>query len=96
MAARNLNTTTESESNRIARRDAIVAQLLSPSKPRGGNISDWLGDKVADIGRPASVIAAGARAAIDNAGVEYSVARKRQAIRTANRALQAADALLDM
>lgn len=94
MAARNLNTTTESD--RLAKRNAIVTQLLSPSKPRGGNIADWLGDKVADIGRPASVIAAGARAAVDNAGVEYSVARKRQAIRTANRALAAADALLDM
>jgi len=96
MAARNVNTNTESETNRLARRDAIVASLLNPGKPRGGNISDWLGDKVADIGRPASVIAAGARAAVDNAGVEYSVARKRQAIRTANRALAAADALLDM
>ena len=93
MAARTLNTNTESD--RIARRDAIVAQLVKPSAPRG-SAADWLGDRVADIGRPASVIAAGARAAVDNAAVEYAAARQRHAVRTANRALAAADALFDM
>lgn len=95
MAARTLNTNTESDANRLARRDAIVAQLLKPSAPRG-NLSTWIGDKVADSGRPISTVAAGARAALDNAAVEYAAARQRQAVRTANRALAAADALLDM
>lgn len=93
MAARNVNTATESD--RIARRDAIVAQLLKPATPRG-SLSNWIGDRIADSGRPISTVAAGARAAVDNAAVEYAAARQRQAVRTANRALAAADALLDM
>lgn len=91
MAARTNTNTDRNDAAFIAKRNELAQQFLAGSSTPRRTVTEFLTDQVADSTASFAAIAAGGAAAVQNFGVGYAAERQRQALRSADRALAAAE-----